>query len=212
MDTIVLSSAYFPPAIYMALAAHSSNIIIDPNEHFIKQTYRSRTNIMGVNGLQTLSIPVLWKNHMPLKDVRISYTENWQKTHWRSILSAYGKSPFFEFYQDDLAPLFEQKADFLADWNMETLELVNALIGIKPKIEIADAYVEKDTQKFDFRDRISPKKEFSHGEIKMELAPYQQVFADRHGFIENLGILDLLFNLGPDCHTYLKESIVIQSK
>lgn len=210
MDETVLSSAYFPPAVYMGLVATSKSIIIDHHEHFIKQTYRSRCNILGVNGKQALSIPVNWGNHMPMKEVRISFAEDWRILHWRSILSAYGKSPFFEFYCDEIASLYETKHKFLVDWNMAALEISMDLLGIDTPIAIAENYIEKGTKPYDFREIISPKREFGYPALEVSLPAYQQVFSDRHEFIENLSVLDLLFNLGPECGEYLKSLITVK--
>lgn len=209
MDKIVLSSAYFPPINYMALLAGSEHVIIDPNEYFIKQTYRNRCHILGVNGVQHLSVPVNRKNHLPLKDVKVSYMEDWQKVHWGTIVSAYGKSVFFEFYRDELEALFLNKYEFLFDLNMGTLNLINTLIGLSPSIEISDSYIERDTIEWDFRDTISPKKEFSYPDIQLDFPSYYQVFSDRHDFVPNLSILDLLFNEGPETKGYI-EGVITQ--
>lgn len=208
LDKIILSSAYFPPINYMALLAGSEHVIIDPNEHFIKQTYRNRCHILGVNGVQHLSVPVNRKNHLPLKDIKISYAEDWQKVHWGTIVSAYGKSAFFEFYRDELEPIFSTKHEFLLDLNMEVLESANSMIGITLSIEVAENFIERETEPYDFRELISPKKEFSHPELSIDLPSYFQVFSDRHAFTPNLSVLDLLFNMGPESEGYL-ESVVV---
>lgn len=210
MDEIVLSTAYFPPAIYMGLLANSNRIIIDPNEHFVKRSYRNRCKILGVNGAMALSIPVNWKNHMPVKDVKISYAEDWKKLHWRSIASAYSNSAFFEFYKDEFTDLFEYSPEFLVDWNMKALELVNQLVGLDVEIELAETYIEKGAHQFDFRNSINPRKEFAFDGLSVSHPAYQQVFSDRHEFTKNLSILDLLFNLGPECGDYLKSMIKVQ--
>ena len=207
-DKIVLSSACFPPIAYCAILEENENIIIDTHEHFIKQTYRNRYYILGANGLMHLSIPLQkWSNHTSIKDIQIDYTEDWQKQHWRSILSAYGNSPFFEFYQDELLPLFEQKQKFLLDWDNESLELLQSLLGLSSNWTLSQKYVEKNEADMDLRDAFSPKSEFHHPKIKFHFEEYPQVFNDRFDFQPNLSVLDLLFNLGPETAAYLKSCI-----
>ncbi len=207
MDKMILSSVYFPPINYMALIANGKQVIIDPNEHFIKQTYRNRCKILGVNGVQQLPVPVNRKNHLPVKDVKISYAEDWQKVHWGAIVSAYGKSAFFEFYRDEIEPLFSKKHAFLLDLNMEILHLIKSLIGISKASELSNVFIEKNMEELDFRDVMSPKKEFNHPQVEMELPSYYQVFSDRYDFMPNLSILDLLFNTGPETKEYLASAI-----
>lgn len=203
-----MATAYFPPIDYMGLLANATQVVIDPNEHFIKQTYRSRCSILSVNGTQTLSIPVNKKNHLAVKDVKISYTEDWQRVHWGAIVSAYGKSAFFEFYRDELEPIFKQQPEFLFDWNMQALKLINSLISISPSIEIADTFIEVGSEPLDFREVITPKKEFAHPHVELSLPSYFQAFSDRHPFTTNLSVLDLLFNLGPESKGYLEGVVV----
>lgn len=188
---IVLPTTYFAPVVFYAAISQSDKIIFDKHENFIKQTVRSRCEIYGANGKQMLSVPVEKRgNNIPAKDVRISYKEDWQKIHWRSIVSAYRNSPYFEYYCNELEPFFHSKTEFLFHLNMDLHNVLMNLLKIKITTEFTENYIEEYGQGIlDFR-----KEKTSMPEI----LPYHQVFEERYGFIPNLSILDLLFNSGPD--------------
>ena len=141
-----------------------------------------------------------------MKDIRISDHANWRHVHWNALLSAYGESPFFEYYQDDIRPFYEKKYEFLFDFNMETTEKMIELLDIRPKISITEAYIqskelkEEDEIK-DFRDVIRPKKPLPDAEFAPKR--YYQVYGQKHGFQPNMSILDLLFNEGNEAIFYL---------
>ena len=208
-SSIILSSPAFPP-ISVASLIYGSKVIIDTNEHFVKQSYRNRYYILGPNGIVALTIPALkWRNHTPVKDIRIDYRDNWQQLHWKSITSAYNNSPFFEFYKDDFHPLFVRKTEYLHDWNMAALEVISAIVDKSPKIEISEVYVDPDVDQIDLRSVVSPKKDFSHPKIDFQFDKYPQVFSDRFSFAENLSVIDLIFNLGPQASSYLNNCCAI---
>ena len=129
-----------------------------------------------------------------MKDIRISDHANWRHVHWNALLSAYGESPFFEYYQDDIRPFYEKKYEFLFDFNMETTEKMIELLDIRPKISITEAYIQskelkEENEIKDFRDAIRPKKPLSDPEF--ESKRYYQVYEQKHGFQPNMSILDL---------------------
>lgn len=196
---MLLSTAYFAPISYFAHLLKDEDIIIDIHEHYIKQTYRNRCRISAANGPLFLSVPVS-KGGLPkiaTKDVTIDYSLPWQKIHWRSIESAYNNSPFFLYYRDPLEQCLFLKHKFLIDLNNNILEILSKQLLLDNKIRFSEKYVEAGIDKNDLRNSISPK-------IKSdkELPFYQQVFSDKYGFISNLSIIDLLFNLGPDSKEY----------
>ncbi len=139
--------------------------------------------------------------------MRISYDTNWQKLHWKGIESAYKSSPFYEFYIDDLERFFDRKWDFLLDFNMEIQNEIISLIEIDSSIKKTDDYIEDLDQLVDFRESIHPKASKSIVDPSYVSSKYYQVFSDKRGFIENLSILDLLFNMGPDSLMHLEQSI-----
>ena len=197
---ITLSSSYLAPIIHYALIAQHKNYTIDVHEHFIKQTYRSRAEIYGANGKLKLIVPLhKRKNRTPMKDVEISYEENWQRIHWKSLESAYRLSPYFEFYEEKFRPFYEEKKyNKLIDLNAALEKLILSLLQLDYVVDTTKSYEEKSP---DYRKLIHPKYSYNH----IFFPEYIQVFSDKYGFIPNLSILDLLFNLGPKSVTYLKE-------
>ena len=162
--------------------------------------------IPTTNGPLSLTIPTNHDISLSMKDIRISDHANWRHVHWNALLSAYGESPFFEYYQDDIRPFYEKKYEFLFDFNMETTEKMIELLDIRPKISITEAYIqskelkEEDEIK-DFRDAIRPKKPLPDAEFVPKR--YYQVYGQKHGFQPNMSILDLLFNEGNEAIFYL---------
>lgn len=171
---------------------------MEQQEYFVKQTYRSRCHIYGANGILKLSIPVAHSGERTLiKDIKISNTYNWQKVHWKSIESAYRCSPFFEFYENDFVPYYlEKKFERLIDFNNELTILLLKLLKLEITIEPTSDYKKEMPEDFDFRNSVSPKMPFEQDK-KFISQPYIQVFGNKHGFIPNLSIIDLLFNEGP---------------
>lgn len=199
-NTILLSSAYLAPAEYYYELLSHQTIHIEQHEFFIKQTYRNRCEILGANGKQTLSVPLKERKNKSLtKDIRIDYKTPWQMQQWRSISSAYNASPFFEYYQDDLFPLFEKKFDFLLDLNQAAQEKIFEIMGIKIKTLLTEQYEVEPHSTQDARNHFSPKIK-----SKKNFPPYIQVFENKYEFVPNLSILDVLFNLGNECEYYLR--------
>lgn len=162
--------------------------------------------IPTTNGPLSLTIPTNHNTSLAMKDIRISDHANWRHVHWNALLSAYGESPFFEYYQDDIRPFFEKKYEFLFDFNMETTEKMIELLDIRPKISITEAYIQSKELKEndeikDFRDAIRPKKPLPDAEFAPQR--YYQVYEQKHGFQPNMSILDLLFNEGNEAIFYL---------
>tara|TARA_B100001109_G_C18864453_1_gene476138 strand:+ start:7835 stop:8449 length:615 start_codon:yes stop_codon:yes gene_type:complete len=199
---MILPTAYFPSIFQFALAIQNGGYELACKEHFVKQSYRNRCEIYGANGMQKLVVPLKkWGNHTPIEEVQLSYAENWQKLHWKSLESAYRASPFFDFYEEDFAPFFHQKdIRFLLDWNRQLEQTVCELLQIELSIANSTSFEDANP---DYRKIISPKNKA----IKQVFTfpKYLQVFGDKHGFISNLSILDLLFNLGPETVTYLQK-------
>jgi len=197
---IVLSSAYLAPIVHYALIAQHKLYAIDVHENFVKQTYRSRAEIYGANGKLKLIVPLnKRKNRTPMKEVMVNYDENWQRLHWKSFESAYRLSPYFEFYEEDIRPFYEEKKyDKLIDLNSAFEEMILSLLQLDCKAETTQRYEEQNPN---YRSLIHPKSTYS----SIHFPEYIQVFGEKYGFIPNLSILDLLFNLGPASTAYLKE-------
>mgnify|MGYP003211808315 FL=1 len=146
-----------------------------------------------------------------MRDIRISDHGNWRHLHWNAIESAYNHTPFFEYYKDDFRPFYEQKYEFLADFNEELCHLVCSLIDLQPDMARTTGYrTEFAPDETDFRERIHPKKDFSLEDTEFSPQPYYQVFQERLGFLPNLSIIDLLFNMGPESLLVLQKSIALK--
>lgn len=199
-DTVLLSTAYLGPVSYFKALASSDKAVIEQYDHYHKQTYRNRCKILSANGVMDLSVPVInTGGKMLVKDLRIAYVESWQQVHWRAIASAYNNSPFFEYYRDDFEPLYSRRTDFLVDFDMELMRIVMDLVGIKTELSLSDDYFVSPPGMEDLRDSFSPK-----GEAVSSVKPYYQVFDQKFGFVPDLSILDLLFNMGPESILSLK--------
>lgn len=199
MRESIFSTAYFPSVSCFAAMVRAEKIIFEKHEHFIKQTFRNRTMIYSANGLQQLIIPVAHENlyRIPVHQVKISNTTPWQKIHWRSIESAYRKSPYFEYFEAELTPFFENPAEFLFEFNLSLTGKLFSLMKIPFNHGFTSSYEKGSEYKPDFRNYFTPDK------INASLPSYRQVFSDRHHFISDLSILDLLFNTGMEATSYL---------
>lgn len=196
-----LSSAYLAPVEYYSKLLAYDKIFIEQHDHYMKQTYRNRCTIAGPGGELALSIPTVKPESpkCPMKDIRISDHGNWRHLHWNAIESAYNSTPFFEYYKDDFHPFYEKRYEFLADFNEELCSLICRLIDIQPIVERTVEYkISFAADEFDFRESIHPKKDFHLNDTEFIAYPYYQVFEERLGFLPNLSIIDLLFNMGPE--------------
>ena len=224
----LLSSTYFGPIQWYQKLNRYDECLIERHESFIKQTYRNRMLIPTTNGPLSLTIPTNHNTSLAMKDIRISDHANWRHVHWNALLSAYGESPFFEYYQDDIRPFYEKKYEFLFDFNMEITEKMIELLDIRPKISVTSEYIQSEELKeksieseelkvkseefnglanhkvqsiVDFREAIRPKKPLPDAEF--ESKRYYQVYEQKFGFQPNMSILDLLFNEGNEAIFYL---------
>lgn len=225
----LLTTAYFPPISYFAAIAEDmeglvrtkgedrrsipssplspSTIYIEACENYQKQSYRNRCHFYAADGKQSLSFPIAHSEgthkHL-ISEVLIDYSKPWALQHKRAIISAYRTSAYFEYYQDELFAVLDSKPERLLDLNTRLLEFFLDKIGIKAEIRMTENY-SQNTDCEDLREVIHPKRSDNILE-KLELnKPYFQVFAEKHGFIPNLSIMDLLFNEGPDSIIYLKK-------
>lgn len=198
-----LTSAYFPPISYMKQVISADQLWWECCEYYERQTYRNRCYIASANGAMSLNIPVerVSGEKIRTKDIRISDHDNWRHNHWQSIVSAYNMSPFFEFYEDDIAPFFHKKWDFLLDFNLEILAKMLELLQIEKEIKLTDKYdVILPQNVVDLRREFHPK--VIRGENHHS---YYQVFDTKNGFLPDLSVMDLLFNMGNESILYLTD-------
>lgn len=197
----VFTSYYFPPIQYMADFIQQESAIIDAYENMQKQSYRNRCYILGPNKKLMLQVPTQKNNHSRnIKDIKISYAENWQKVHFKSLEAAYRRSPFFEFYEHFFHEILNSKHVFLFDLNIFIMERILRMLQLDSEINISKAYLK--SYEVDFRDQYNPKIE------NVMIPPYSQVFEEKQEFVHNLSIIDLICNLGgSESKLYLKNLI-----
>ena len=197
---ILIHPTYFPSISHYIAMIQADSVTFEMEDNFQKQTNRNRMYIYSPNGIQLLNVPIKHSidKHQKYKDVRIENDFGWQKNHFKSLEAAYRTSPFFEYFEDDFRPLFEKKQEFLMDLNLELFELVNSSLGIKIDAQKTTEYFHDATEYIDFRSLVNGKKDGT------QIEEYTQVFGDKHGFLSNLSILDLLFNEGRYAVDYLR--------
>ena len=194
-----MTPSYFAPISHWKEII-TGNIIWDLNQNFNKQTLRNRTYIYGPNKILALSIPVKHsKNNFTFKNALIENDFLWQKDHWKSIESSYNSSPFFEYYQDSLRKIYNTRYLKLFDFNFDCIKLISDWLEIKNEFKFTKTYIEKYVDEIDLR--IKSEKNY---EDTFKVKEYIQVFSNKHGFKNNLSILDLIFNQGPNSISYLK--------
>lgn len=199
-STILLSTAYLPPAEYFSLIAASDIILIEKEENYLKQSYRNRCYILSSHGPQILSVPVyLGSLHKTsIKDIRIDYSKRWQQVHLRAIKASYGSSPYFPFYFENLETIISKRIDYLIDLNMELTEAVLKMLKIKTEMSYTANFEASVGSENDYRYKITPKEKSS-----FRIKEYLQVFNPEDHFVQGLSIVDMIFNLGPEAVDYL---------
>ena len=203
--TITIHPTYFPNIAHFTGIVKAKNVVFEAADNYVKQTYRNRCYIYGANGKLALHIPVVFsqKNRKLYQDVKIFNGEKWQLQHWKSLESAYRTSPFFEFYQDELKPLFFEEATYLFEFNLKCFAVICECLQLDISSSKTDAFNKNTKNGMDLRDLVNVKYE-----TPKHFTPYTQVFDKKHGFLPNLSILDLLFNEGPNSLNYLESQSI----
>lgn len=203
---LLIEPHYFGSLEYYLLIDDAEAITWEIEEHFLKQTFRNRTTILTSNGPQNLVVPVSYRNHMPLKEVRIDYAQSWIKDHWGAIYSAYGKAAYFEYYGPELQAILEKKHTFLVDLCRDTVTLCLKCLHIDRSINLTKTYEKvPDSPIRDFRGLIHPKKPYTQRSI-YDPEEYFQNFGKE--FVPCLSVLDLLFSMGDESVSILRKSKV----
>lgn len=205
-----LSTAYLAPIEYYSKLASGGTVYIERYENYIKQSYRNRCTILSANGVMPLSMPIesAGGKKCPIVDVCVAEHGNWRHLHWNALISAYNSTPFFEYYEDDFRPFYEKKYKYLFDFNEEMRIMICGLLSLDTSnIYYTDDYVtDIILPDQDFRENLSPKKNFEIFDPTFVSVPYYQVFEQRFGFTANLSIVDLLFNMGNESLIVLEKS------
>ena len=204
MPKPIFSLAYYGPIHFYKEVVKYNSITFERFENFQKQTYRNRQYIYGANGKLMLNIPIKHSKSRARKKYAECLIDNsfkWQELHFKSIETAYRTSPYFEFYEDEILPLYQTKFEKIFDFNMACFNIVSELLNLELKHDFTAQYqISYDDPYLDLRKLINAK-----AEPAIKFKPYHQVFEEKYGFLPNLSILDLLFNLGPESHNYLKD-------
>ena len=207
MPVIILPTTYLGPISYYKYLVNSP-VVIEQHAFYVKQTYTNRCEIATANGVENLTIPVEHgASKLAIKDVKISEHSNWQTLHWRAIETAYNSTPFFEYYKEDLRPFFEQEYTSLLEFNLQTQNTILDLLGFDSKVTLSDNYQEKyNSGEIDLREALHPKKKLVPLGVHLEHQKYYQVFNNKFGFVPDLSIIDLLFNMGNEARLILKNN------
>ena len=199
----LLSTTFFGPVQWYQKLYRYDEVYIENNDSYQKQTYRNRCLIATTNGVQALTVPVTIEHAGGTETIRISDHGNWRHQHWQALCSAYGDSPFFQYYEDDLRPFFTGKWEFLRDFNEAIRQQMCIMLDIQPKVMLTPHYQKGDdlTDCDDYREVIRPKHPLPDPDFSPQR--YYQVYEHKHGFLPNMSILDLLCNMGPEGIFYL---------
>ncbi|HEV7349883.1 WbqC family protein [Telluribacter sp.] len=203
---VLIELHYLPCLAYFTCLLQHEKVWLEAWESYPKQTYRNRCYVLTANKVEVLTVPVqAGSKKGAIREVRIDYNQDWIRNHWGCFQSAYGKSPYFEYYAPYLEDIYQRKPELLIELNYELLTLCLRLIGIRKEVGYNLSY-EKSVSNyiFDARSLISDKKE-ANGTVFYKNRPYYQTFGN--DFVPNLSILDLLFNQGPEARQILAESI-----
>lgn len=203
MDTVLTHPCYFGPISQFVALSHAEKIIFEHQDNYQKQTYRNRMYVYGANGKLLLNIPIKHtgnkSQHQKYKDVRIENAFDWQSQHWKSLQTIYRTSPFFEFYEDEFYPLYHTPFEYLLDFNYKCLELILDCLQLDLDYTRTQSYDPNPEGLKDLRFLVAAKRK-----NQSQLEVYNQVFAPKHGYLNDLSIVDLLFNLGPEALSYLE--------
>lgn len=207
MEKILLHPTYFGPVSEWIAIVKADKLVFENEDNYQKQTYRNRLYIYDSNGKLGLNIPIKHSSSLGLdtngrqkyKDVQISNDSDWQTQHWRAFKASYQTSPFFEFFEDELYPLYHQEFKFLMDFNYKCMNFVADCLRIGFDFEKTEEYFLEPTGIRNLRPLVEAKRK------PAQIQAYNQVFEEKKGFLTDLCILDLLFNEGNNAHPYLME-------
>ena len=201
MQKILFPIFYLPPISWFSLFLDENiEAEFEQYENFPKQTYRNRANIFGANGKLSLIIPIQHDGKRVMKDIQVSQAENWKNLHWKSIKNAYQSSPYFEYYEDKLKAIFENEESSILKFNVNAIQILLKILKSEKAYDLNTQYSEKP-EAIDFRNKFSAK-----SPEKYNFEEYYQTFSDKLGFLEDLSIIDLICNKGPESATYLKNN------
>lgn len=201
MNKLVIEPHYLGSLEYFALLKQFDEVCFEIHDSFPKQTFRNRAYFLTSNKVQPLIVPISYSNGEATKDVKINYTQRWVKDHWGAFYSAYGKAPFFEYFDEEFKAIWSQNISRLVDLNLTFLQIILKILQMDIRVSTTIDFQKKHDN--DFRNQINPKKPFSDRKI-YEPYPYSQLFSDN--FVPNLSIIDLIMCEGPNAAQILSNS------
>ena len=209
MPGLIIEPHYIPNLQYFSKFLLSKSIIIDDTSLFRKQSYRNRANILSSNGVLSLIVPVCkGRSKTVFKDIRIDNSVYWQKNHWNSIVSAYNKSAYFQFYKYLFEWFYGKHYNFLIEFNLDIIKTISTILSLKTDIILFSEYRGEMSKLDDMRNNIDPKTRYHKKDDLFTQIKYSQVFSDRFEFIPDLSMIDLIFNHGPDAAAILQNSVI----
>ena len=199
-DKLLLSTSYLPPVEYFYLISKAQQVYIEREENYVKQSYRNRCCILSAHGRQSLSVPVLFGtiHKTKLKDTRIDYSKRWQQVHLGAIKASYGSSPYFQFYFEEIESIINLKNSFLLDLNMKLTNVLLKFLKVNKVVDFTTRFEPPSDSEYDYRYKLSPKTDSGY-----KGREYIQVFSGEDRFVNNLSVIDLIFNTGPEATEYL---------
>lgn len=205
MHKIIIEPHYLGSLEYYVWLKQCEEVHLEVCQHFTKQTYKNRCYVLTSNGVKPLTVPVKFGNRTPFKDVTIDHDQSWAKDHWGACYSAYGKAPFFEFFQDYFHAIWEKRHKYLVDLNLEMMTMCLKVLQIDRSFSLTEQYEKiPDHRLKDLRERILPKKSFEERNLYLPF-PYTQTFGNI--FVPNLSIIDLIMCEGSRASEVLTRSM-----
>jgi hypothetical protein len=207
---VLIELQVFPCIEYLAVLARSGSVMVEAHENYQKGSYRNRYYIASVQGPLRLSVPLEKGKHqqLPIREVRMDDKQNWRLQHWRSIRTAYGKSPYFDHYSEELETILCTSEPFLFNWSLNILKALLNWLDMDLIVRLSDRYDKRpaDASTKDLRNKIHPSNVALSG-VHEKIYYYEQVFSSTQGFQKNLSILDMIFCLGPEAGFRIKKGL-----
>jgi hypothetical protein len=210
MKNVLLPTAAWPNLHFLFYLANCTDVVIEQHETYPRQTLRNRYEILSANGLLPLTIPVKRSgNHTKTRDVFIDYSSDWQTQHWRALTSAYRKSPFFEFFEDEVKACINKRHDLLLQYNLSQINLICKILRLQPSVSLSTQFEKEPAFLEDKRMIADPRYDVKNdrrasGVLSVQ---YYQTFGEKFGFIPNLSCLDLIFNIGLNARDHIRTRV-----
>lgn len=204
MSHLLIEPHYLGSLEYFTILLQSKKVTLEVCQHFTKQTYKNRCQLLSSGGVLTLSVPVQYTNHTPTSEVKVDYRQSWLKEHQGAFYSAYGKAPYFEFFADEFHAVWERRPKYLLDLNVQMMTICLKVLQHDMDIDTTKSYrKEAESSLWDIRERILAKRPFDQRDYYQPVA-YGQLFGNK--FVPNLSIIDLLMCEGQNAVNILLKS------